>query len=142
MIVRAIRADDLSAVKALHEGSGYEHSCPPDDTLMTGMVLEQDGNILGWAGYEICLQAFFLTDTKNLTPRMRLEIMKVLQFAVTEKATEDVPGWKSAFVWVDMNWKRTAKRLVNMGWRKPAGELLEMTRETASRILKELKELV
>lgn len=125
----------LSAIKALHAASGYEHSLPPDSTLLTGYVAVLDGEVVAWAGYEPCIQAFYLTNTKEL-PGLRVETLKMLSTKLADYVTRAMPWIHSAFVWVDANHPRTAKRLRQMGFTKPCGELLEMSRTRALEVLK------
>lgn len=141
MKIVATCAEHLPALKRLHASSAYEHILPPDETLLTGFVAIEDGEVLGWVGYEQTIQAFFLTDTKRLSPALRLETLKCLTTRLADQVTSKMPHVKSAFIWVDANYPKTAKRLVQMGFIKPAGELLEMTRMRALEILSYLKEL-
>jgi hypothetical protein len=133
--IREATRADLPALKALHAGSAYEHLCPADETLEAGFVAIEDSRIVGWVGYEMCVQAFFLTDTRNLRPHFRLETLRILQAKLADHVTSEMPEVKSAFAWVDANYPRTAKRMLDMCWRKPNGELLEMTRAAALSML-------
>jgi hypothetical protein len=130
----------LPAIKALHAASGYEHVLPPDETLRTGFVAIIDGEVEAWIGCEKTIQAYFITNTK-LPPKLRVELLKCLTMRMADYVTHSMPWVKSAFVWVDANYPKTAKRLIQMGFAKPVGELLELTRARALEILVYLKEL-
>lgn len=139
--LRSTAKSDLAAIKALHATSGYEHTLAPDSTLLSGFVATLDGEVIAWVGCEPAIQAFFLTNTRELSPALRVEALKLLAMKLAEHVTGAMPWVKGAFVWVDSNYPKTAKRLIQMGFTKPAGELLEMTRARALGILAYLKGL-
>ena len=138
MLVREYRDSDLTALRAIHAGQGFEYALPDlsNPLFVTKLVLAQenaaplqgelqsadgnadampDGAIVGAALLRLTAEAYLLLDPRAGMPRQRWQWLLALHAAAErdawQRGLEDVHAWLPPPIA-----KKFGKRLAGLGW--------------------------
>jgi hypothetical protein len=108
-----MRAEDLPAVRALHARAGYNFAFP--DKLEAAHVMEdENGQIIGMAGAELCAHVILLLDPDWGSPHQRMELIESFHWPVSADLFK--MGIQYAFIWCEPRFKSFARRMRSLGW--------------------------
>jgi hypothetical protein len=120
MLIRPYTAEDLEAVKALHQAQGLEYDLPDLDapSMLVRAVIEEEGVVTHAAFLRKTSEAYWIFSPQE-SKRERLGKLLVLSKEMTGPATragiEDVHAFIPPLV-IDKALDRT---LLNLGWVRP-----------------------
>jgi len=127
MPVRLATEADFESIKRLHKRSGYGYQLPDSEHLRGLHIISEGSDVIAAAGFERCAQVYMVLDT-TLPAGIRMEAIKALHIPVARAVEQDES--ERAFVFLDPQFPRFGKRLMNLGWSKKLWNCFEIDQAT------------
>jgi hypothetical protein len=113
MRIREYTDADFTALKKLHNGSGFDYVLPPMESFYSKRVVDNDR--LGMAVLQrLSSEVYLICDPDWRTPAWRLEAIRQLHSVCTTDAL--LAGAQEAHVFLPPDMRNFGKRLVRFGW--------------------------
>lgn len=126
MRVRIAWPSDVEKIRQIHKRAGYRFELPDPSQLRGLHVVEEDGEILGAAGYEQTAQIFAVLDSELKEPFRRLHALGVLHPPVARAVLKGTVHEVYAFT--DPEMRGFGRRMDRFGWNRKLWDCWFMTR--------------
>lgn len=114
MRVRAATAEDRRRIEMLHARAAYGYKLPGANAVIGEQVVEEDGEILAYAGIEPTAQVVMAMDAELRGPHRRMEAMKLLHAPLAKAVLGS--NAQEVYAFLDPQFHGFGGRMMKMGW--------------------------
>ena len=130
MIARSAKTGDAEKIAEMHSGSHYGFELPEE--LYGVQIIEEDGQILAAAGYELAAQVMAVLNPEILSPIRRIRALQMLHKALAPEILGI--NVKSVYSFCDPRFHGFDRRMMKMGWSRKLWPCLFLEREEIKKV--------
>lgn len=130
MIERSAKSGDAERIAEMHAGAHYGFELPEE--LFGVRVIEEDGEILAAAGYEMAAQVMAVLNPEIVSPIRRIRALQMLHRALAPEIL--AMKVKSVYAFCDPRFQGFERRMMKMGWNKKLWPCMFLERDEIQKV--------